>query len=175
MTAKTKSPQFITNCILAILAIAGLIVVGIGFNQLYYGTKSYSWPLCEGVVRQAEVGVSSGGRGGGSSYYPSIDYEYTVEGHQYSGGKYRYGGINSGREAATKIVAEHPVGSKVKVYYDLSSPERSVLVPGRGWGAYFAIVLGMIFFLVGLICLLPERYCAVDSSDISSEKADQQG
>ena len=78
------------RCIGLVFSVLGLIGVGLGFQQLYHGSKSGSWPSCEGIVRQAEI--KSGKRG---TLRPFIRYDYTVDGFQYSGEKYRYGEIST--------------------------------------------------------------------------------
>ena len=138
------------RCFTLIFPVVGLVVIGIGLLELYCGSKSYSWSSCEGIVRQAKV--KYGSKGASS---PLIRYDYTINGSLYSGEKYRYGGIHS-KHSSEKIVAEHPVGSAVKVYYDPNSPVKSVLVPGRGWGSYLIIGFGMVFFLIGSVIWLHE-------------------
>jgi len=49
-----------------------------------------------------------------------------------------------------EIVDAHPVGAVVKVYYSPSSPEKSALVPGAGWSAWFLFGVGVVFFLLGV-------------------------
>ena len=121
--------------------------MGISLNQLYYATATLSWYSCTGTVVRTEV-EKIGKRH--SWYRPSVSYDYIVDGHQYTGHKYRWGGFVLSKEVVNEIIAEYPVGGIVNVYYSPNSPQQSVLVPGRSWGNYVFFVLGLMVFLLGL-------------------------
>jgi len=131
--------------------LAGLGITYVGTIQLYEAMTSVSWPTCEGVITHSEV-VPPRHAGAGQPNEVSIRYDYTVEDKKYTGDRYRFAytvTLNPNREVAG-IVAAHPVGTVVKVYYSPSSPTTSVLVPGTNWAVYFLLGTGVVFFLVGV-------------------------
>ena len=137
------------GCVCLFFWIAGSGYAYIGFHQLYYSTASLSWSSCEGTVVQAKCELHHGRQG--SLYRPSIHYDYTIDDNQYTGYKYQYGEFGSSSQSwAKNIIAEHPVGSIIKVYYSPISPEDSVLIPGPHWGIWFDIGLGILLFVLGL-------------------------
>jgi hypothetical protein len=85
-----------------------------------------------------------------------IRYDYTIDGNRYVGDRYQYDKQGWSWTGANKIVAEYPVGIVVKVYYSPTSPQESVLVPGRSWSSYGYVIIGTALFLVGLLVFIPD-------------------
>ncbi len=100
---------------------------------------SASWPGAQGTVVSARVIERR--RRGGPTFRPEIEYDYTVNGTVHRSGRYRV--IHNWRTTslAEDIVARHPPGSAITVYYDPSNPARAVLSPGGAWGDTGAITL----------------------------------
>ena len=61
---------------------------------------------------------------------PNVKYRYTVAGKTYSGNRYRFGEIYSSDGIGYQIVAEHPAGKRVTVYYNPDDPADALLRPG---------------------------------------------
>jgi hypothetical protein len=79
---------------------------------------------------------------GCDSTRPDLHYTYTVNGVNYTGDRYRCWTVASNDGSAERIVAAHPVGTPVTVYYDPDDPAASVLRTGiEGSDLYLAIFL----------------------------------
>ena len=138
-------------CFFLVFMVVTLVRTEIAFSKLYFATKSLSWPSCEGTIQHAEARRMR--QRYGELCVVSIRYDYTVADNRYTGSRYNYDTANLSWKAANKIVSEYPVGTVVKVYYSPSSPQESVLVPGRSWINWlnFGVHLGAIFFLIGAL------------------------
>jgi len=104
---------------------------------------SVNWPTTTGTITKSEVsGISD-------EYRPSISYEYSVNGKEYLSWEITTQQWNESmhKHRAEEIVAEYPVGSTVKVYYQEKNPSISYLVIGV---SVTNRVLS-IFFILGLI------------------------
>jgi len=114
--------------------------------QLIHLKKAYAsvnWPTTTGTI------TSSGVAGISDECSPSIWYKYSVNGKEYVNKEITTQQWNESmhKHHAEEIVAEYPVGSTVKVYFQEKNPSISYLVIGvsvTNW------VLS-IFFLLGLI------------------------
>lgn len=100
---------------------------------------SASWPGVQGTVVSAKVVERR--RRGGPSFRPAIEYDYTINGTAHRSDRYRV--IDNWRKTsqAADIVARHPPGAAITVYYNPSDPTRAVLSPGGAWGDTGAITL----------------------------------
>jgi hypothetical protein len=146
-------------CFMSIFLLGALFFFGIGCYQLYLANATLSWYTTEGIITRSEKNIA-----GKDQVTLSINYDYTVDGERYTGKTYQYGSFGT-REGTEKIVAQHPVGTVVKVYYSPQSPEQSVLVPGAGVGSYIAIVFGIVMSLAVLAAmfLIPAAFRLMDS------------
>jgi hypothetical protein len=145
---------FFVYCFLSIFVIAGLVFLGFSIAELVHARASLSWSSCEGTVTHSEVERSNHE---GVTYGVSIHYDYIVADQPYTSNQYCFSPFESSNShSAMQIVAEHPVGSTVKVYYAPDSPEKSVLVPGPTRGVYFFLIFSLLFSLapVGIIFLI---------------------
>jgi hypothetical protein len=140
---------------MSLFVLFGFGFIGICCSQLYNANASLSWSTTEGTIT----------RSGKYESEPDISYDYTVEGKKYTGRTCQYGALHTS-ERTKKIVAQYPVGAVVKVYYSPQSPEKSVLIPGAGVGAYIGIGFGIMFALiaVGAMFLIPFVFRSVDSA-----------
>ena len=155
---KSKRSSVAAYCFLSFFMAVGLAIIGYGLHNLYYANASLSWHTCEGTVTKSRV--SSGGGRGRTRYSFFIRYDYIVAGEQHAGWRYSFGSDSDRIEGecrlsrARRLVAQYPVDSTVKVYYDPNTPKRSVIIPGQGRSTYNAIMLGSIFFLFALLFLI---------------------
>jgi hypothetical protein len=87
-----------------------------------------SWPSVSGVVTGSSLEHECASPAGGC-FKPVIRYGYTVGGAAYESANYFFGrqAFTHLREAAEKLVAAHPAGAKVDVYYDPANPKNSCL------------------------------------------------
>jgi hypothetical protein len=80
--------------------------------------------------------------GASDSTRPDIHYSYTVNGVNYNGDRYRCWTVATNDGNAERVVAAHPVGQKVTVYYNPADPSASVLRRGiEGSDLFLAIFL----------------------------------
>jgi hypothetical protein len=87
------------------------------------------FPSTEGVILSGEV--THHDDSDGTTYGVAIHYSYSVGNCAYEGHRYRYDKSTSSDSAwANAAVAERPPGTKVRVYYNPSDPDDSVLAPG---------------------------------------------
>lgn len=98
--------------------------------------------------------------GGGSyriRYRPDIRYRFMVNGENYESNVFTFGAPKSfaQRAEAEGVVAAHPEGSDVTVYYEPGNPARSGLEPGsvpRGFGMF--AMLSSTFVLIGVLLFM---------------------
>lgn len=119
----------------------GWIVVVRGVLVLLHQHASESFPHVQGTVLYSEV-ITTHGSKGRVYYHPHIAYQYRVDGMDYRGGRYRYDGHPSDYSSAHEIVAEHPSGSVVNVYYNPQDPTDTVLSTAVDAGD-----VGLLFFM----------------------------
>ena len=113
--------------------------------DLIDGLRSYEWPSVEGRVVDHAVTL-------GASKYKVDDalafaYVYTVDDVQYQGVRFDFAGRNS-VSRSHELLAEYQVGSRVRVYYDPTRPDRAVLEPGIGTWTVGPVMLGGFIVLV---------------------------
>ena len=88
-----------------------------------------------------------------SNYSPNVQYKYAVAGKTYSGNRYRFGDLYAVEGKSHQIVAEHPVGKPVLVYYNPDDPADALLQPGVDGGdlflAMFLLPLNLVLFVIG--------------------------
>lgn len=84
------------------------------------------------------------------SWYPQIEYRYSVDGRAYSSDAIWPAGSRSGEEAwARGFIADYSEGDRITARYQPDSPERSYLIAGRPWLTVIGTGLGAVFVLLG--------------------------
>jgi len=134
---------------------SGALAYGVG-KDIWLGFASSTWSQTEGVIktRNVEHSLTNQGR---KDFSINVLYTYTVDGKQYENKRIRFPeSWDSGDAAYEKKQTDHYApGSKHTVYYYPSNPAQSCLIKGPSY--FYAFVLGglgVLFFLVGTICLL---------------------
>ena len=109
----------------AFTAIAAL-VVHVGWTQHKLGTESLDWPTVDGLVMASSVEHTSGQR---STSYPSIRYNYHVDGQRFESDVIRFDATpcRNGAEAR-EIVRLFPAGTQAEVYVHPDNPSVSCLL-----------------------------------------------
>ncbi|MCM8538380.1 MAG: DUF3592 domain-containing protein [Lentisphaeraceae bacterium] len=131
-----------------IFILFGALVCYFGYTSAEKGEASKSWPTVKGKITYSEVLHSRNG------YFPSVDYEYSINGVKYINYDIDYGRVverSKAQSFAKRIVKRFYLGSEVDIYYDPSDPEESVLIPGGNTMNWFLIAFGGIFIAIGLI------------------------
>lgn len=84
------------------------------------------------------------------SWYPRLEYRYTVDGRTYASDAIWPAGSRGGEEDwARGFIAEYSLGDTVTARYQPAAPERSYLIKGRPWLTVIAVGLGAVFVLLG--------------------------
>jgi hypothetical protein len=99
-----------------------------GIRVLMRQYRAQSFPQTEGTILAGEV-IRQTGSKGRVYYHPHFLYSYTINGQGYQGGRYRYDGYPSDEASVSQIVASHPIGSSVEVYYNPDDPADTCLAP----------------------------------------------
>jgi hypothetical protein len=145
-----------------IFMVFGLVFVAFGMIFVYFfllrpilaARAAADWPTTRGTVLASEV-ESSRSSEGGTTYRPSILYEYEVDGHLFEADQYDPRGSisTSDRIGARAIVSEHPVGKKVDVYYNPNNPGKAMpsreLELGFQWFVLIFPAGGLFFAFLG--------------------------
>jgi hypothetical protein len=137
----------------------GLLFVMIGGFEFRQGLLTSDWPTAAGKIIESKVSGSSGRRSPGSrstdwDYTVDIRYSYEVDGQKFEGDRLRYG--NESHNSWTSAKDEqslYPPGKAVQVYYDPTTPNRSVLIKGIGL-SWLAMALGLMALVIGLVVML---------------------
>jgi hypothetical protein len=137
----------------AVLSLIASPLLWFGGRNLWNASASIRWPVAEGKIRTSEIreflSGTSGDRNRTRNYTPSILFEYTVGGQQYSG-RTVYRGQAAGDADATEaevLHARYPEGATVEVHYEPRNPANSLLEPGIESDVFWLPGLGLAFLL----------------------------
>ena len=135
----------------AFTAIAALVVY-VGWTQHKLGTESLDWPTVDSLIMASSVKHTKGQR---STSYPSIRYNYHVDGQRFESDVIRFDATpcRNGAEAR-EIVRLFPAGTQAEVYVHPDNPSVCVLQPGVHNGYAGLIAAAAAFGLFGLGCLV---------------------
>jgi Protein of unknown function (DUF3592) len=138
-----------------------LLFLGVGAGSIVYSVlalvsalESRRWPEAAGVMTESRLEKSRGYEGG-YTYRPVVSYRFTVEGKELVGGRACFGdriGTNWS-SPAKRILRKYPHGAQVKVRYNPRRPEDAVLEPGLNGFIVSFFLLGVAFFVFGLLGL----------------------
>src|ERR1017187_4244994 len=117
---------FITVALVGLCAVlVHPIAQRLELRRLSY--ESSTWSRVRGVVLDGRDRWSSSPRSS-KSYWPTIDYRYSVGGTTFEGDRVSFRSSYS-RSEAEAAVARYSAGSAVTVWYRPGDPRRSVLEP----------------------------------------------
>ncbi len=124
-----------------------------GIQVLIKQHAAESYPSVQGRMLASEMQTYTGSKGR-IHYRAAFQYEYAVNGLNYRGSRYRYGGYLSDEAAASALVAAHPRGAGVTVYYNPANPADTVLSPKVESDDVFRLFLTSPFVLI-MVLVLP--------------------
>lgn len=119
--------------LIAVLVAAGFIGVTLYYWMIVPRRRraaAAAWPTTDGVVRATAVQTRSQQRG--ANYHtPVVEYAYAVGGADYVGTRPSFLNLTwTDRSALEQELArKYPSGRKIRVRYDPSAPQNSVLDP----------------------------------------------
>jgi len=141
--AHNRQMKWIGIAVVAAMAIAAMIVGGLGFReyqahhnlrqQQQWAEASAHWPQTQGQIISAERAAAKipQGKIRVDGYSPHIEFEYNVAGAvQRSDTPFFCNRPTTHQKAAEAWLAEYPSGAAVTVYYDPAHPARGVLKKG---------------------------------------------
>jgi hypothetical protein len=121
----------------------------------FHKIRAVGFPTVTGVMLLSEVGIDDSSTDS-TSYWPVVQYRYSVAGRNYVGTRHRYGLVMStDKEWATRILASHPVGSPVEVHYSPSDPNDAVLLVGLEGSDLLAALALVPLTILALACCIP--------------------
>jgi len=142
----------------------GLAMLAAGGRNLYLGNASRSWPVTQGEIvysvgesSESATGDEEGTRGRSKTYATRLVYRYAVDGYERYGNLRRFGQLSGAeREWAETIARQYPKGTRIKVSYDKSDPDTSVLEPGVFSDAFWipGIGLAALLFAAAVVAFL---------------------
>ncbi len=133
---------------LVILAIIGLALTLLSVTKIKNATEAKSWPVTTGIVTSSEMK-------GGSKYYPSVTYTYTVDSVVYNSN--RISNVNfstKNRSVVEEFLKKYSFGSEVKVFYNDSEPSNAFLEPGINTGNIVLLAFGIGLLAIFIISVL---------------------
>ena len=124
-----------------LLGIIVLSLMTIIYSYVVYKClRVKAWPSCEGVILKSEVGLGiSGPKTEG--YFPSIEYEYLVNGNKHLSTKVFAVDRSGSEKWAKNIVNQFPLG-KCTLYYNRKDNSESVLI---NHVSKFFLLAGLVF------------------------------
>ena len=145
----------------AVLVLIGILMSGFGIYFIALGIEAQGWKTVEGQVTSVVVRVDTDLQADAVTkkrreelkrYYPSISYEWVVDGKTYSGSRYRLGETHEKydeRTDAQAAAAKFRNGAPIKVYYNVDHPNQAVLEPSLSGGVFVPLPLGLVFLFTG--------------------------
>ncbi|SHL57936.1 Protein of unknown function [Bradyrhizobium lablabi] len=149
----------------ALMLPIGCTVIGILGLRSYLQTRrklqsSAKWPTAAGTITDSEVIESQntetddkGRETVNTEYRVDIRFAYKVGLREFHSSNWKWGwtAIYRNREKPEKIVAAHPAGKSVQVFYDPNEPATAVLEPANPQGTFVQFVFSFVFGGGGLL------------------------
>jgi hypothetical protein len=147
--------SMITGLVAIPFVIVALVFVYLAVRASRRASASRSWPATTGKILAAgiEPRRSHSSHGSSTSYYPVVQYEYTVNGQRFLGNRITFGGdVGYGWTGmAQRQIANYVPNSDVAVFYDPTEPGNAVLERTAGTsGKIYWLVAILIFVILGV-------------------------
>jgi hypothetical protein len=122
--------------------------------------SSANWPTATGTITDSEVVASQntetddrGRETVTTQYRVDIRFGYKVGGREFHSDNWKWGwtAIYNDPKTPQAIVAAHPVGKSVQVFYDPDAPATAVLEPANRQGSFVQLIFSLVFGLGGLV------------------------
>jgi hypothetical protein len=135
-----------------------LVVCARGFLLDWRANNRYLPNSCVVLDRRLATGMSNDVVVSGDfswtvqrpSYHPEIKIQYEVGGRKYEVWTYdTIVSFSTDRAAQQAIVDSFRVGATYPCWYDPDRPDRAILVRGRAWYSYGAIIVPIVFLAFG--------------------------
>ncbi|RKH36087.1 DUF3592 domain-containing protein [Corallococcus sicarius] len=147
MSSRVASFVLLLVFVLPWTAILGAIDVFASAHMVRQ-VEAANWPSVQGTITRSEVEAV---RSKGIMYSFKVGYTYSVDGQPYEGSKHRSSSWRTSDPGdAEELVARHPLGTHVPVYYQPGQPSEAMLQPGLGSSDLFLLMVLLPFHLVAL-------------------------
>jgi len=142
-----------------LLCGGGILALTSGFQRIWHGMASQSWPTVSGSVVFTH---DSGGLGDADiegdntslKSYARFVYQYDVKGTTHYNNVRQFSQVEGGQEELQRIGERYKKGAKVKVSYFPTDPDVAVLEPGNSSAALVLPAVGTVLVLFGLAILI---------------------
>lgn len=132
------------RAVASLLFVFALLIGLFAFIYLPVGLSTYGWDQTVGKVIEVERLKRRG-----SSDNIVITYSYQIDGRDYANDRIWYA-FRTNSEEIEQVLSNHPTGSAIPVYYDPSSPSRSVLVRGIDPVLYLLMPFPLVMIAISL-------------------------
>lgn len=146
--------NFLNYTGLSLLAMGTLISL-FGVYSIWYAHTA-AWVETTGTVSGVRVrtGVHTAGNAlqRDNTFYPEIEYQYSVDGKRYQSDKYQLRSDHPwtvDRAEAVRAALKYRNGDAVTVFYNAKQPSVAVLKPSVQWADYAALLVGLTFLFTG--------------------------
>jgi flagellar basal body-associated protein FliL len=144
--------SMITTIVAVPFVIVALVLMFIAFRSGRKASVSRNWPMTTGKILAAgiEPRQSHTGSGYSTSYYPVVQYEYTVNGQRFLGNRITFGmQVGYGWTGmAQKQIAGYTAGSNVAVFYDPNEPSNAVLERTGGTSSRILWIVAIVILVI---------------------------
>lgn len=156
---KNKSIKIILGFFGVVFLLFGLIFFSMTISTVNKGKESENWYETTGVITSSKLEIEEETDYDPETdhpytyytYTPKIEYNYTVNGVNYSGNKISFEIVSATNyDWAQNKVNLYYKGKNVTVYYNPENPSESVLEKGFPGYPLFPTVLCIIFIIIGL-------------------------
>jgi hypothetical protein len=114
--------------------------------------RTRSWVPAEAVVTNSSVRKEQVDEK--TTYHPAVGYSYTFGGSKRFGDTIRLVRLSEKHSGyAEEVISRYPVGGRITVYVDPTSPAKTVIVRGIEWHAVIAVAFGIGCMAFGMFIL----------------------
>ncbi len=140
-----KGNHIYLNFCLSVVTIYNMFSV---LPNFFLGISSQFWNETNAVVVEKTLHEVTGRKKG--LYSPRIDYQYTVDGDNYTNDVLSFAYFVFGKKWASDQIIGYEPGQEIKIYYNPSNPARSCIQPGTDkWTvAYTSLGVLILFFVI---------------------------
>ena len=148
---RLDSPSFLSWLLFSLSFIGGLIFIIWQQGLISREFERHSWPTVQASVIATTIT-------GERAYNPALTCRYRVNGTDYilttDLDTPPFGRKRTRRQTAEIIIAEHPIGSEIKVHYNPDKPEQALVRTGPFWNNYMILITGVMLFGTGSFGLM---------------------
>lgn len=148
---KSKIKFICISILLVPFSIIGLIFLIAGTKDVLKAIQTYNWKSYEAKMITYEVRLDN--NEGVIGHYFNPSYSFKIKNENYTGGRLGIG-IGGVRDKNYHSIKDKlDIAKTIQVYVNPQNPKESVIIQGITFQVFFSVLLGLAFFLSGLIIL----------------------